>query len=115
MTVQGEQGLSLLDKPRDRDATNMYIQRNVFVSLSVQCRAVERGGVAAAQIVRQIAHDALFARPAADLGAQRLVAAGRPLRVLIAYGEYWFPWYMRRLAERPANIAFFLRALATRS
>ena len=37
---------------------------------------------------------------------QRLVAAGRPLRVLIAYGEYWFPWYMRRLAERPANMWF---------
>ena len=37
---------------------------------------------------------------------QRLVAAGRPLRVLIAYGEYWFPWYMRRLAERPANVWF---------
>jgi proline dehydrogenase len=37
---------------------------------------------------------------------QRLVAAGRPLRVLIAYGDYWFPWYMRRLAERPANVWF---------
>jgi proline dehydrogenase len=37
---------------------------------------------------------------------QRLVASGRPLRVLIAYGEYWFAWYMRRLAERPANVWF---------
>ena len=37
---------------------------------------------------------------------QRLVESGRPLRVLIAYGEYWFPWYMRRLAERPANVWF---------
>jgi proline dehydrogenase len=40
---------------------------------------------------------------------QRLVHAGRPLRVLIAYGEYWFPWYMRRLAERPANVWFVVR------
>jgi proline dehydrogenase len=40
---------------------------------------------------------------------QRLVAAGRPLRVLIAYGEYWFPWYMRRLAERPANMWFVVK------
>jgi proline dehydrogenase len=40
---------------------------------------------------------------------QRLVQAGRPLRVLIAYGEYWFPWYMRRLAERPANVWFVIR------
>jgi proline dehydrogenase len=37
---------------------------------------------------------------------QRLVRSHRPLRVLIAYGEYWFPWYMRRLAERPANVWF---------
>ena len=36
--------------------------------------------------------------------AARLVQAGRPLRVLIAYGEYWFPWYMRRLAERPPTL-----------
>ena len=42
---------------------------------------------------------------------QRLVQAGRPLRVLVAYGEYWFPWYMRRLAERPANVWFVAKNL----
>jgi proline dehydrogenase len=42
---------------------------------------------------------------------QRLVAGGRPLRVLVAYGEYWFPWYMRRLAERPANVMFVVKNL----
>jgi proline dehydrogenase len=31
----------------------------------------------------------------------RLAREGQRLRVLISYGEYWFPWYMRRL-ERPA-------------
>jgi proline dehydrogenase len=36
----------------------------------------------------------------------RLARDGRRLRVLISYGEYWFPWYMRRLAERPANVWF---------
>jgi proline dehydrogenase len=40
---------------------------------------------------------------------QRLVQASRPLRVLVAYGEYWFAWYMRRLAERPANVWFVVR------
>jgi proline dehydrogenase len=45
---------------------------------------------------------------------QRLVQAGRPLRVLIAYGEYWFPWYMRRLAERPANVWFVVRNVFAR-
>jgi proline dehydrogenase len=42
---------------------------------------------------------------------RRLVQGGEPLRVLIAYGEYWFPWYMRRLAERPANVWFVAKNL----
>jgi len=42
---------------------------------------------------------------------RRLRASGRPLRVLISYGEHWFPWYMRRLAERPANIWFVMKNL----
>jgi proline dehydrogenase len=41
----------------------------------------------------------------------RLAREGRRLRVLISYGEYWFPWYMRRLAERPANVWFVLRTM----
>src|SRR5438874_13743452 len=34
----------------------------------------------------------------------RLVREGYRARILIAYGAYWFPWFMRRLAERPANV-----------
>jgi proline dehydrogenase len=41
----------------------------------------------------------------------RLAREGRRLRVLISYGEYWFPWYMRRLAERPANVWFVVRTM----
>ena len=41
----------------------------------------------------------------------RLAREGIRLRVLISYGEYWFPWYMRRLAERPANVWFVIRTL----
>jgi len=39
----------------------------------------------------------------------RLAREGRRIRVLIAYGEYWFAWYMRRLAERPANVWFVVK------
>jgi proline dehydrogenase len=42
---------------------------------------------------------------------RRLQSAGFVVRVLIAYGEAWYPWYMRRLAERPANVIFALRQL----
>jgi proline dehydrogenase len=45
-------------------------------------------------------------------GEQRRIAQQRKnLRVLIAYGSYWFPWYMRRLAERPANVWFVAKGL----
>jgi proline dehydrogenase len=41
----------------------------------------------------------------------RLAKAGYRVVSLIAYGEYWYPWYMRRLAERPANVWFALRQI----
>ncbi|MEO8678320.1 MAG: proline dehydrogenase family protein [Vicinamibacterales bacterium] len=41
----------------------------------------------------------------------KLANDGALVRVLIAYGEYWFPWYMRRLAERPANVWFVAKSL----
>jgi proline dehydrogenase len=42
---------------------------------------------------------------------RRLAREGVATRGLIAYGAYWYPWYLRRLAERPANVIFALRAL----
>jgi len=41
----------------------------------------------------------------------RLAKAGFRVQALIAYGEHWYPWYMRRLAERPANVGFALRQM----
>jgi proline dehydrogenase len=41
--------------------------------------------------------------------ARSLVERGYRVRLSIPYGQYWFPYLMRRLAERPANVAFFLR------
>jgi len=40
---------------------------------------------------------------------RRLASMGTEVRVLISYGSAWFAWYMRRLAERPANVWFVLR------
>jgi proline dehydrogenase len=40
---------------------------------------------------------------------ERLVREGYRLRVYIPFGQDWFPYFMRRLAERPANLVFFLR------
>ena len=43
-----------------------------------------------------------------------LAAEGAQVRVYVPYGNDWYGYFMRRLAERPANLAFFLRALASR-
>lgn len=44
----------------------------------------------------------------------RLAAVGRRVRTLIAYGTHWYPWYLRRLAEKPTNVWFVLRNLLAR-
>ena len=39
---------------------------------------------------------------------ERLVTAGQTVRVYVPYGTEWWPYYMRRLAERPQNLIFIL-------
>jgi proline dehydrogenase len=46
---------------------------------------------------------------------RRLAGAGARMRVYLPYGSDWYGYLVRRLAERPANLAFFARSLATRS
>ena len=46
---------------------------------------------------------------------QRLAQRGAQVRVYVPYGEEWYGYLMRRLAERPANLGFFLRSLASKS
>jgi proline dehydrogenase len=45
-----------------------------------------------------------------DLQLQ-LVAEGYRVRIYLPYGQEWYPYLVRRLAERPANLGFFVRAL----
>src|SRR5690606_37582829 len=45
---------------------------------------------------------------------QRLAAQGDRVRVYVPYGDEWYGYLMRRMAERPSNLRFFLRALATK-
>ena len=114
--------------PNKRD-----VDENFF---RLACRLLGPDAVAAGGLLHIATHDAaLAARLQAFIAGQsvprsayefamlygiqrplqaRLVAAGVPLRVLIAYGTHWFPWYMRRLAERPANLTFVLRNLVVR-
>lgn len=49
-----------------------------------------------------------------DAEQQRLADAGHGMRVYIPFGTQWYGYFVRRLAERPANVAFFVRALLQR-
>ena len=49
-----------------------------------------------------------------DSEQRRLADAGNHVRVYVPFGTQWYGYLVRRLAERPANLAFFLRALAER-
>lgn len=44
---------------------------------------------------------------------RQLAREGHDLRVLISYGKAWYKWYVRRLAERPANVGFVLKNILT--
>jgi proline dehydrogenase len=42
---------------------------------------------------------------------QELVREGYPVRIYVPFGTEWYPYFMRRLAERPANLWFFISSL----
>ena len=102
-----------------------------FVALSVAMLEAQRSGKPIriglgthdVRLIEQIAaHAAAIGLPKTTFEVQmlygiradqqrRLAAEGYLVRDLIAYGEHWYPWYMRRLAERPANVMFALRQM----
>ena len=46
-----------------------------------------------------------------DADQRRLRSEGRVVKTLVSYGSSWYKWYMRRLAERPANVWFVVRSM----
>ncbi len=110
-------------RKRDVDANFFALARRLL------SEEVRRNGVRAAiathdrALIRRIAEFAAAAGiPRSETefqmlyGIQReeqrhLAREGYRMLVLISYGSFWFPWFMRRLAERPANLLFLLRHL----
>jgi proline dehydrogenase len=46
---------------------------------------------------------------------RRIAAEHESVRIYVPYGDEWYGYFMRRLAERPANLTFFLRGLVTKT
>jgi proline dehydrogenase len=77
----------------------------------VLIRAIQAHADGAGVARRDYEYDLLYGIQRGE--QERLAANGSRIRVLIAYGSYWFPWYMRRLAERPANVWFVVKSAFT--
>ena len=104
------------------------VDENYFALAQTMLRAKHEGRMPRAALGT---HDVALIRRIADFAAQegfakneievqmlygiqraeqiRLASNGYRSVVLVAYGDFWYPWFMRRLAERPANVWFLLR------
>jgi proline dehydrogenase len=76
--------------------------RNIIAQLQ---KDAKDGGLAPADYEFQLLYGIQTAEQ------KRLADEGYHVRCLISYGSYWFPWYVRRLAERPANVMFVVKNL----
>jgi proline dehydrogenase len=97
--------LDILLRPRDGGRFTAAIATHDPALLDFARRGIEKYGVGSGQYEFQM----LFGIRR-DLQEQ-VHAAGHPLRVYIPFGSAWCPYFMRRLAERPANIWFLIRSL----
>jgi proline dehydrogenase len=118
------------DEPRDvafrskREVDANYLALAVTLLRESRTRSIRLGlGTHDVELVEQIAGHAAAAGVSKDgyevqmlygiraKEQRRLARTGFRVQTLIAYGAAWYPWYMRRLAERPANVLFALRQL----
>lgn len=97
-----ELSVRLLEAARDGGALPVLGTHDVPLLGRIIARAAELGVKDGAYEIHM-----LYGIRAADQRA--LAAQGRKVRTLISYGAHWFPWYMRRLAERPANVWFVVK------
>lgn len=103
----------------DVDANYVRLMRNFLQTAGYLCIATHDENMiqAAESTIKEFApqryeFQMLYGiRPARQ---EALAAAGYPVRVYVPFGAAWYPYFMRRLAERPANVWFFVRSLFRR-
>ncbi len=111
--------------PKKRDVDGNYFtlaQRMMGARQAGECMRTAFGTHDVNLIRRLAAHASRNGLPKKDFEVQmlygiqreeqeRLAREGYRSGVLVAYGTYWYPWFVRRLAERPANLGFMARNL----
>ena len=94
----------------------MLLEKGVYPAIATHDEAAieqTKAYAAAHQIARDRFEFQMLYGIRRDL-QRRLVDEGYRLRLYVPFGEAWYPYYMRRLAERPANVVFMLRNLFRR-
>jgi proline dehydrogenase len=94
---------SLLEAMGDGEVRAAFATHDLGLVARIRRRAEEKGVEA-----RDLEFQMLYGIRSGE--QRRLAADGCRTRILISYGDAWFPWYMRRLAERPANLWFVVRS-----
>ncbi|HKE37795.1 MAG TPA: proline dehydrogenase family protein [Candidatus Baltobacteraceae bacterium] len=98
-----ESYLRLADKGLSNDGYTAIATHDPAIVASVRAFAAQRGLPKRGRFEFQMLYG--ISTPL----ARKLVDDGYRVRLAVPFGSYWFPYLMRRLAERPANLAFFLR------
>jgi proline dehydrogenase len=110
-------------RKRDVDAAYVQLAQQLLRTVAAEAGVVTGIATHDAGVIETIATSAAaLGRARSDFELQMLYGIRTPLqrqlardgflvRVLISYGRQWFPWYMRRLAERPANVWFVARSV----
>ncbi len=92
----------LLEQTKEKDIRAAYGTHDLVLQEKIKAEAISIG-----LDNEKLEFQMLFGIKSRE--QQRLAEEGYNIRTLISYGEHWYPWYMRRLAERPANIVFVLK------
>ncbi len=110
-----------LTRREDIDSRYRVLAREILSSVGAGARVVFGShDMALLQSIRSDARELGVPHPSfevqmlfgiQDNGRRMLAAEGVPTRVLISYGTAWYPWFMRRLAEKPSNLAMIARNL----
>ena len=99
--------LTLLDEVRRGGVRAAFATHDERLIARIEGEAAQRG-IAQGDLEFQMLYGIGLAKQ------EELALKGHRIQVHISYGSAWFPWYMRRLAERPANLWFVMRKMVSR-
>lgn len=91
-----------------------YLQTPGYLCIATHDETMIQAGEAAVKEFKSTRYEFQMLYGIRSARQEELAAAGYPVRVYVPFGAAWYPYFMRRLAERPANVWFFARSFLRR-